>query len=112
MNGFVLGEFSVRGDRGLEVEQPSVGVEIVDDLERITPGSPRVNRLRDRPVGPFGQLYVSTGIADHGFAQCRVAGTVKDLIDTAAEHDVTAQQHRYCACVTDHETTRSPPSSP
>jgi hypothetical protein len=87
---FAVCEFTLGGDRGFQIDQTNLGSKVVKDRSRVTPGPPPVDRTGNRPIHPFGQLDVSTGIIDTPLTQGRVPGVRKDLIDAATEHDVTA----------------------
>lgn len=99
---FAVGEFTVGGDRRLQIDQTDVGRGVLKDRQRLAPGPAPIHGERNAPVHPLGQANIAGRIPHIPFAQLRFAGMRQDLIDATAEHDVTAQQHRHHIRIASH----------
>ena len=100
-------EFTVGGDRCLQVDQTNVGGGVIQERQHLAPGPRPIRGAGNRPVRVLGQADIPARIMHIRFVQYRCAGMGQDLIDAPAEHDVTAQHHRHYIGVTGH--ARPPP---
>ena len=70
---FAPRELAAGGDAGFQIEQPDIGRELVDDLQRFTPRPREVDRCRNGAVRLLGKPDVGSGVGHDGFAQRRIA---------------------------------------
>ena len=89
---FARCELAAGGDAGLQIEQPDIRRELVDDVQRLTPRPREVDRRRNGPVRLLGQRDVGSRVGDKGFAQRRIARVRQQLIYRAAGHHVAGEE--------------------
>ena len=87
-------EVGAARDRRLQVDDPEVGLQPAQHVERVAPDVGKGNRSGNRTVRPLGQLDVGRGEADRRLVQTRIAWIREDLVDAPAEHHVAAQEQR------------------
>lgn len=80
------------GDRGLEVRQPQVGGEALEDVERLAPRIGEARRARHGAAPALGQGDVLGGVLDEELAQARIARVGEDLVHAPAGHHVAAEK--------------------
>src|ERR1700756_4402129 len=92
MHGAAGRELAVGGDTRLNVDEPEIRCEFVENRQRVAPRPREVDWFGDRAVDLLGNLHVGPGVIDDWLPQRGIDVMRKYLVDAATCHHIAAQE--------------------